>query len=483
MSSSWTERLRYALALRLALWYGVLFVLSASALVFLTYILLARSLQVQDRQVIESMLGRYAAAYDSGGLGPLDRTIAADRVAGRHERLLVRVVGHRGAEAIYVNIPAGWNEFDLSQLNLQREARTWWLALPGRRDNTVLEVATVRLLDGTIVQVGRSSDVRDGLLAQFRARVLLVLGLILTIGVLGGAFLTYVGLAPVRAMAAAMRSILQTGRLEARVETRETGDSLDDVGVLVNDMLDRIQGLVTGMRGALDNVAHDLRTPLARIRSVAESALSSDDPAAAREALGRVLEETERLNTMLTTLMDISEAETGAMKLQPERLSLAAAVDDAIDLYCDLAEEKTVALQSTADPRLTLVADPLRLRQVIANLLDNAIKYTPPGGRVDVEALDTGTEVTLRVRDTGRGIDADDVPRIWDRLYRADASRSERGLGLGLSLVKAIVESHGGRVAVESTPGRGSVFSITLPAGDAPHAGGTPRRAADMTSK
>jgi signal transduction histidine kinase len=102
---------------------------------------------------------------------------------------------------------------------------------------------------------------------------------------------------------------------------------------------------------------------------------------------------------------------------------------------------------------------------------------------VDVEALDTGTGVTLRVRDTGRGIDADDVPRIWDRLYRADASRSERGLGLGLSLVKAIVESHGGRVAVESTPGRGSVFSITLPAGDAPHAGGTPRRAADMTSK
>jgi signal transduction histidine kinase len=463
MSSSWTERLRYALALRLAVWYSVLFIVSASALVGLTYLLLARSLQAQDRQVIQSMLARYATSYDTGGLGALDRAIAADRGAGRHERLLVRVVGRR-AEAIYLNIPAGWDDFDLSELNATRASRSWWLSLPARVDRTVLEVATVRLLDGTLVQVGRSSDVRDELLGQFRSRVLIVLGFIITIAVLGGALLTYVGLAPVRAMADAVRSILQTGRLEARVQTRDSGDALDDVGVLVNGMLDRIQGLVTAMRGALDNVAHDLRTPLARIRSVAESALSSDDPAAAREALGRVLEETERVNTMLTTLMDISEAETGAMRLTAERVSLASVVNEAVDLYSDLAEDKGVALTSAVDPRIELVADRTRLRQVIANLLDNAIKYTQDGGRVDVDAMSSGVEVTLIVRDTGIGIASDDLTRIWERLYRADASRSERGLGLGLSLVKAIVESHGGRVAVESTPQRGSTFSITLPA-------------------
>lgn len=476
MSSKWTDPredaaarqprsggLRYALGLRLALWHGVLFIVSATVLVALTYVLLARSLAAQDRQVIQSMLTRYATAYDSGGLGALERAIAADRGAGRHERLLVRVVGQR-AEAVYVNIPAGWNEFDLSALNVDRDARSWWLSVPGRVEQAILEVATVRLLDGTVVQVGRSSDVRDELLGQFRARVLLVLGLIMTIAVLGSAFLTYVGLAPVRSMAAAVRSILQTGRLEARVATRGTGDALDTVGVLINGMLDRIQALVTAMRGALDNVAHDLRTPLARIRSVAESALASDDPAAARDALGRVLEETERVNTMLTTLMDISEAETGAMRLFPTRISLASVVDEAIDLYSDLAEDKGVALKSTVDPGIALAADATRLRQVIANLLDNAIKYTDAGGHVTVEGDAVGNEVTLRVRDTGHGIAPDDMPRIWDRLYRADASRSKRGLGLGLSLVKAIVESHGGRVAVESMPERGSTFSIVLPA-------------------
>lgn len=462
MSSSWSERFRYALALRLAIWYGVLFIVSSAMLVGLTYVLLARSLAAQDHRVIESMLARYATEYGTGGLAALDRAIRIDRSAGRHERLLVRVVG-RTSEATYVNIPAGWNEFDLSALSTPRSERSWWLALQGRVRPTVLEVATVRLPDGTLVQVGRSSDVRDALLQQFRERVLLVAGLIFTIAIVGGGLLTYVGLAPLREMAAAVSSIVKTGRVDARVAVRGTGDALDDLGRSINGMLDRIQALVAGMRGALDNVAHDLRTPLARLRSVAESAVASNDPSEQRDALGRVLEETERVGTMLTTLMDISEAETGAMRLASDRVRLAAVVDEAMDLYRDAAEERGVALASDVDPRIELVADHTRLRQVIANLLDNAMKYTGGGGRVDVKATADAGEVSLHVRDTGQGIAPSDLPRIWERLYRADASRSKRGLGLGLSLVKAIVESHGGHVSVASEPGLGSTFSITLP--------------------
>lgn len=462
MSSSWSERFRYALALRLAIWYGVLFIVSSTMLVGLTYVLLARSLAAQDHQAIESMLARYATEYGTGGLAALDRAIRVDRSAGRHERLLVRVVG-RTSEATYVNIPAGWGEFDLSALNTPRSEPSWWMALQGRVRPTVLEVATARLPDGTLVQVGRSSDVRDALLQQFRERVLLVAGLIFTIAIVGGGLLTYVGLAPLRDMAATVRSILQTGRVDARVPVRATGDALDELGRSINGMLDRIQGLIAGMRGALDNVAHDLRTPLARVYSVAESALSSNHADAQREALVRVLEETERVSTMLTTLMDISEAETGAMRLTPDRVRLAVLVDETMDLYRDSGEERGIALASTVDPAIELVADRTRLRRVIANLLDNAIKYTGEGGRVDVEATADAEHVTLRVRDTGQGIAPDDLPRIWERLYRADASRSERGLGLGLSLVKAIVESHGGSVSVVSELGRGSTFSIVLP--------------------
>lgn len=462
MSSRWSDRVQHPLALRLAVWYGVLFMAGSLAVIGFTYVLLARSLIAQDHAVMATMLDRYANEYDAGGPALLDRAITADRLEGRHERLLVRVAGH-GTDLIYVNVPEGWGNFDLAQLNRADRAGRVWTSVGRTADGAVLDVAATRLSDGTLIQVGRSSDVRDELLSHFRSRVLAMLVFVVTIAVLGGGVLTYVGLTPVRDMAKSVRRIVDTGDFETRVPVRAGGDALNDLGLLVNGMLDRIQTLIMSMRGALDSVAHDLRTPLMRVRSVAESALQSDDVAGARDGLVRVLEETERLNVTLTTLMDISEAETGTMKLQREPLRVADVVAEAIDLYADLADEKRVALTSEVEAGLELSADRSRLRQVLANLLDNAVKYTASGGRIAVRAEADSSSVTIVVSDSGSGIAPDALPHVWERLYRADASRSERGLGLGLSLVRAIVESHGGRVTVCSDLGQGSAFSVTFP--------------------
>jgi heavy metal sensor kinase len=463
MSSRWSESLRRPLGFRLAAWYAALFLGSSLAVGALTYFLLASSLRERDHQIVRSTLFSYAERYAQGGLPALNQVIRTDQAVGRHERLFVRVL-NADQEAVFFSLPPDWNDFDLSQLSRATgDTDPQWARVPGRGAKA-LEVASALLPDGTLVQVGKSTETRGELLAHYRTVLLTAFAGIVAIALAGGAVLTRWAMRPIRNLATTVQTILRTGRVEARVPVLDTGDALDQLGVLFNGMLDRIASLIAAMRGSLDNVAHDLRTPMTRLRATAERALQSgDDAGVLREALADCLEESDRVTEMLNALMDIAEAETGTMRLTREPVDVADLVADAADLFADVAEDKGVALTTSGDRELMVNADRNRLRQAIANLVDNAVKYTPPGGRVEcVVRADAGDGV-IEVRDTGVGIAADDLPRIWDRLYRADRSRSERGLGLGLSLVRAIVRAHDGDVAVSSTPGEGSVFSVRLP--------------------
>ena len=423
--------------LRIALWYAALFVFGSIAIVSLTYYLAASSLAQRDQQIIRSKLGDYAAAYRRGGVRVLAATVRAEQQAAP-ERLFVRVVD-RGVEAVVLSNPEGW-------------------------DPSKLEIASATLADGTLVQVGKSTELRDDLLARFRAALGLVTLLVFAIALTGGWLATQSALGPIRRLAFAVQRIIRTGRTDARVPLDGSGDALDELTDLFNAMLDKIEGLVTAMRGALDNVSHDLRTPLTRLRGTAEMALAGPaDLDRYREALADCVEETDRVLQMLNALMDISEAESGALQLRRERVPLSEVVERAVDLYREVAEAKGVRLAVEAADDVAVTADRTRLEQAAANLIDNAVKYTPAGGLVDVEIGRTGSAALLRVRDTGPGIPADELPRIFDRLFRGDRSRAERGLGLGLSLVKAIVEAHGGTVAVDSSVGAGSTFTVALP--------------------
>jgi signal transduction histidine kinase len=427
-----------AFGLRLASWYAGLFTVSAAAIMLLAYYLTAVSLAQRDRQIIRGKVGDYAAAYARGGIRTLGATVRAEQAVAP-ERLFVRVVD-RGVEALVLSNPEGWD--------------------PSR-----LDVESARLADGTLVQVGKSTESRERLLAGFRATLGLLTLLIIVVAVGGGWVVTQSALSPIRELTQAVRRIIRTGKTDARVPmSADHEDALTQLTVLFNAMLDKIEGLVGAMRGALDNVSHDLRTPLTRLRGTAELALAGPaDIDRYRDALADCVEETDRLLEMLNALMDISEAESGTLQLQREPVDLAVVVERAVDLYKEVADAKgvTLVLEPPAGP-VVVPGDRARLEQVAANLVDNAIKYTPPGGTVAV-AVPRDSPARLRVRDTGIGIPPDELPRIWDRLFRGDRSRTERGLGLGLSLVKAIVEAHGGTVAVESQVGSGSTFTVTLP--------------------
>ena len=462
MSSRWADRISQALGLRLAAWYLGTFLASTLVIGGLTYGVLASQLEARDHDIIQSTMREYATRYQAGGLPALARAIELEQRSGTREPLFVRLVGPF-QDVLFYSLPEAWGAFDLTELPGGPNAI--WAQVRARDRNAVLEVASISV-GGSVLQVGKTNETRQQLLSNFRRVLSLGAGMALMIGVIGGVFLTRSTLKPLRDLRDAVRRILQTGQTDDRVPVYGTDDAVDELSHLFNAMLARITTLIHGMRNALDHVAHDLRTPMTRLRVTAESALATNDAAQHREALLDCLEESERVLSMLTTLMDISEAETGTMKLNVSRVDLATLAGEVRDLYEDSAEASGIAFIVDVPAGLVVNADRDRLRQALANLVDNAIKYSPPGGRVELRAASDHETVRIRVSDTGSGISERHLPRIFDRLYRGDQSRTTRGLGLGLSLVRAYVEAQGGTVSVQSTPGQGSTFTITLSSTD-----------------
>ena len=460
MSSRLADRISQTLGLRLAAWYLGTFLASTLVISGLTYGLLASLLESRDHDLVQSTLREYATRYQAGGLPALARAIEIEQRSGTREPLFVRLVGPFQDVLLY-SLPEAWGAFDLA--DLPGGADAIWAQVRARDRNAVLEVASITVGGGSVLQVGKTSETRQQLLANFRRVMIFGVAAALMIGIVGGIFLTRSTLKPLRDLRDAVTRILTTGQTDDRVPVYGNQDAVDELSDLFNAMLARITTLIAGMRNALDHVAHDLRTPMTRLRVTAESALASNDPVRQREALSDCLEESERVLSMLTTLMDITEAETGTMKLNTSPVEVAKVAAEVRDIYEDSAEAGGLTFTVDVPEGLVVVADRDRLRQAIANLVDNAIKYTPRGGRVDVRAERAPNAVEIRVSDTGPGIAERDLPRIFDRLYRGDQSRTTRGLGLGLSLVRAYVEAQGGTVSLQSQPGKGSTFTIRLP--------------------
>ncbi len=462
------EQIRRSLALRFTLWFAGWFTVGFVAIFAGLYWLLGQQIEARDYEDLQQRLQQYSNVYVSSGLRGLQRRIAEDSQQPNVRSLFLRLVGPNGSQ-VWGKIPPDWLESDQAVVVVPDGWGRW-------REQTVERVRIKRsaerdiaivsqaLSDTVLLQIGRSTDSREALLEPLRRTFAWVAGAVVLIGIGGGYLSARRTTRPLREVVAIARGIIETGRIDARVPAPRNNDEVAELVRHFNSVLDKNAGLLRAMREALDNVAHDLRTPLTGLRLSAETSLQRGGvDADTAETLGDVIERSDQLLALLRALMEISEAEAGMLKLEPVVCDLGEIARNAAELYEEVAEAAEVSLTIAAGAPVPVTADPTRMRQAVANLVDNAIKYTPAGGSVTVWAGREGDERVVRVSDTGPGVPVAEHGKVWERLYRCDQSRTASGLGLGLSMVRAILRAHGGDATVQNAKNGGAVFELRLP--------------------
>lgn len=458
------DRLRQSLALRLAIQYSLVFAFGAALLFALLYWTLADALEKRERSALERQTLELATAFERAGSSGLISRVRND-TSPEMSAMFVRLLAPNRS-SVFDKWPRDWIETQVKRVplgafELQQQIQTVRVPQNALRDYTI---ASRQWSDGWVLQVGRLLDSRPVLLEPLRRTFLIGAGGALLLSLAAGTFLAWRATRPLRAVSDTARRILQTGDLSARVPDPTGSGELAVLVRQLNTLLDKNAVHVRVLRETLDNLAHDLRTPLTRLRGTAELALQGGgDPHEAQAALGDCIEESDRVLQLLEALLDISAAEAGALKLNRDRLDLRSLTDRAADLYREVAEDRQITLVLDQPDPVEASADAIRLGQAVNNLVDNALKYTPAGGRVTLSVRQEPAGPRVVVSDTGPGIPPGEREAIFRRLYRGDTSRSQRGLGLGLSLVKAIVEAHGGQVLVDDAPGGGARFTLALP--------------------
>jgi heavy metal sensor kinase len=326
----------------------------------------------------------------------------------------------------------------------------------------------IRILYGIIgpdriVHIGKSLEDDERFMKAFRESFFMLMGGLVILGALIGWFMARRALSGIEEVSRTAEDISK-GSIESRVSLKARGAELERLATTFNTMLDRIHSLICGMREMTDNIAHDLKSPITRIRGVAEMTLTNGMSLDEYHSMAaNTIEECDRLLTMIETMLDISELEAGAGNLAMGEVDIVRLVEDACELFQPLAEDKGLTIVAELPINCRVYGDVQKLQRMVANLLDNAVKYTPTEGTVKVSLDEDKDQVFLTINDTGIGISEEDLANIFERFYRCDPSRSETGVGLGLSLVMAIARSHGGDVAASSYPGKGSTFIISLP--------------------
>jgi heavy metal sensor kinase len=440
-----------SLRARLLLWYTVILAVVIATFAATVCYLFWRSLVADIDEGLQASAGALVSGLQSTSSGEFDLVLPSEY---RQED------GTSPSQTYY----AVWNREGELVDRSPGEFPIPLPALPVTRTRDGRRELAVTAADDAIVLVGRDmADARRDVLA-FAGTAAAGGVAALVLSLVGGWFLVGRALAPVSRINEAAAA-MSAGDLTARIAVERTENELEQVALALNQAFDRLHLALENERRFTADASHELRTPLATLSAEIEWGLarprSGDEYRRCLETSGRAA---DRMRRVVERLLTLARADSAAMSLQRAAVGLAPVVGDALAIVRPLADQKHVTIETRLDAA-TVVGDRDRLTDLVTNLFSNAIQYNRDGGQVSVEVWPDGNDACLRVRDTGTGIAADDLPRIFDRFYRADKARTAHsgGAGLGLAIAKWIVEAHGGRIACQSTAGQGTEVLVRLP--------------------
>lgn len=452
---------------RLTFWYALICTLFCLT----TFLVVSIKMNINadrrmDRQ-LESELAEFSGIYKEKGLPGLQEEFTQEAASNGKNKLFFRLISPQ-KQVLASTDTGGWNRFEeeIRQAPLPQAGGTVFYSLYDRNNPLNTRMAAVQTSDGNILQIGFNLHFDNRSHAKIQRILIASSVTMIVLCSLSGWLIARRAMSGVQRVTQAV-SRIRKGRLNQQVPPGNEGREISALAEGFNEMLNRIESLVRELKEVSDNVAHDLRSPITRMRGAAETTLTGPQEIEAYREMGiTIIEESERLTQMINTALEIAQAESGILEINREPLDLTIILKNAIDLFQPVAEGKQLDLRADIpDDPLIIYGDKMRIQRTVANLLDNAIKYTPAGGRITVAAFAQNRFIKMKISDTGIGIEPDETEHIFERFYRSEKSRSSQGNGLGLSLAQTIIQAHGGIITVESTSGKGSTFTITLPRG------------------
>jgi len=453
------------LTFRLTLRYALAFVTFVTAGILVLYFSLNSILDQRKDEDFEEDVAEFRNLYETYGLERVKNDIQREVKSSGKQDVFIRLLDQDG-NIIYSSDMTFWQNLILRNSAIQQVSsgsKPVLITEKLEQQKYKTRVVYGLIAPGVIYQAGETTEQEQELMDLLLNVFVVMLVALIPLASLISWVMAKNAVQGIKAVSRTAEQI-QHGKLEQRVTVTGQGDEVDQLASTFNTMLDRINKLIIEMREITDNIAHDLRSPLARIRAISEITLSNDTTLEQnKSSAADIIEECDRLLQMINTTLDVAEAEAGISYEDVTSVNMPELVSDACELFDPIAEQKHINLTYTVNSDCIFSGYRQNLQRMLANLLDNALKYTSEQGAVSVQLTCSLRQISIEVKDSGIGIPELELDKIFERFYRCDQSRTQEGCGLGLSFARAVARAHGGEISVVSSPGQGSTFIIELP--------------------